>query len=150
MHTSCCISSSKRTRDCHQTVSRLSPDCHRTVTGPQHTTMRQPVSLIDDHQPALPRSRPLLPHARNFVSSFPKTTEMTLQNRQIRPSWIIVCDQFGLMHAPFAQARTFLSEHGFGETKVALHAEDGAVVVVKAKGRRYESRLDSNSLVREL
>jgi len=51
-----------------------------------------------------------------------------------RPSWIIVCDQFGLMHAPFAQARTFLSEHGFGETKVILHAEDGAVVVVKAKG----------------
>lgn len=40
------------------------------------------------------------------------------------------------MHAPFAQARTFLSEHGFGETKIVLHAEDGAVVVVKAKGER--------------
>lgn len=49
------------------------------------------------------------------------------------------------MHAPFAQARTFLSEHGFGETKVVLHAEDGAVVVVKAKGKARESQRKSQS-----
>ncbi|CAM9255383.1 unnamed protein product [Scytosiphon promiscuus] len=51
----------------------------------------------------------------------------------IRPSWVLLVDQFGNLHAPFAQARTFLLEHGFGETKIAVHGEDGAIVVVKAK-----------------
>lgn len=54
------------------------------------------------------------------------------------------------MHAPFAQARTFLSEHGFGETKVALHAEDGAVVVVKAKGKGIKYCTSMPCLVRGL
>lgn len=51
-----------------------------------------------------------------------------------RPSWVLLVDQFGNLHAPFAQARTFLVEHGFGETKIAIHGEDGGIVVVKAKG----------------
>lgn len=53
-----------------------------------------------------------------------------------RPSWVLLVDQFGNLHAPFAQARTFLSEYGFGETKVAIHGDDGRIVVVKAKGVR--------------
>ncbi|CAM9334799.1 unnamed protein product [Ectocarpus fasciculatus] len=51
----------------------------------------------------------------------------------IRTSWVLLVDQFGNLHAPFAQARTFLSEHGFGETKVAIHEPGGGVVVIKAK-----------------
>ncbi|CAN0529265.1 unnamed protein product [Ectocarpus sp. 12 AP-2014] len=51
----------------------------------------------------------------------------------IRTSWVLLVDQFGNLHAPFAQARTFLSEHGFGETKVAIHEAGGGVVVIKAK-----------------
>ncbi|CAN0180894.1 unnamed protein product [Ectocarpus sp. 6 AP-2014] len=51
----------------------------------------------------------------------------------IRTSWVLLVDQFGNLHAPFAQARTFLSEHGFGETKVAIHEACGGVVVIKAK-----------------
>ncbi|CAM9865634.1 unnamed protein product, partial [Hapterophycus canaliculatus] len=42
-----------------------------------------------------------------------------------RPSWVLLVDQFGNLHAPFAQARTFLLEHGFGETKVAIHEDGG-------------------------
>lgn len=51
-----------------------------------------------------------------------------------RPSCVLLVDQFGNLHAPFAQARTFLSEHGFGDTRVVVHAEDGSIAVLKAKG----------------
>ena len=51
-----------------------------------------------------------------------------------RSSCVILVDQFGNLHAPFAQARTFFIEHGFGETRVVLHAEDGKLVSLKARG----------------
>lgn len=49
---------------------------------------------------------------------------------------MLLVDQFGNLHAPFAQARAFLTEHGFGDTKVVVHGEDGRVVVLRAKGNK--------------
>lgn len=48
---------------------------------------------------------------------------------------MLLVDQFGNLHAPFAQARTFLCEHGFGDTEVVVHGEEGGLVVLKAKGK---------------
>ncbi|CAM9274425.1 unnamed protein product [Sphacelaria rigidula] len=51
----------------------------------------------------------------------------------IRPSCVLLVDQFGNLHAPFAQARTFLCEQGFGNTRVVVHGADGRLVVLKAQ-----------------
>ena len=37
------------------------------------------------------------------------------------PIWLVQVDQYGIAHAPFAPARAFLTEHGFGSCKVILH-----------------------------
>lgn len=50
---------------------------------------------------------------------------------------MILVDQFGNLHAPFAQARTFLFENGFGDTQLLIHAEDGRIAVLKAKGEDF-------------
>ena len=39
---------------------------------------------------------------------------------------IVQADQYGIAHAPFAPARSFLSEHGYGDCKIMLHSiEEG-------------------------
>ena len=58
-----------------------------------------------------------------------------------RTSCVLLVDQFGNLHAPFAQARTFLTEQGFGDTKVVFHVEDGKLVVVEARGEYVYVRL---------
>ena len=58
-----------------------------------------------------------------------------------RTSCVLLVDQFGNLHAPFAQARTFLTEQGFGDTKVVFHVEDGKLVAVEARGKCVYIRL---------
>ncbi len=41
----------------------------------------------------------------------------------VKPVLIVMVDQFGIAHAPFAQARSLLSEHDYGEVKVLVHDE---------------------------
>ena len=41
----------------------------------------------------------------------------------IHPVSLVMVDQFGIAHAPFAQARALLTEHGFGDIKVLVHEE---------------------------
>jgi cytidine deaminase len=38
-----------------------------------------------------------------------------------RPDILLQCDQFGVCHAPFAQARALLTEHGYGDTRIVVH-----------------------------
>lgn len=46
---------------------------------------------------------------------------------------LVMVDQFGIAHAPFAQARALLSEHGFGEAPVILvHDRDGNTATTTA------------------
>lgn len=59
-----------------------------------------------------------------------------------RPSCVLLVDQFGNLHAPFAQARTFLCEQGFGNTRVVVHGADGRLVVLKAQGEKV-TRLEA-------
>jgi hypothetical protein len=46
------------------------------------------------------------------------------------PQYIICVDQFGTIHAPFAQARSLLCEHGYGDVKVLSQREEGGEVVL--------------------
>lgn len=39
----------------------------------------------------------------------------------LRPVMIVQADQYGIAHAPFAPARSFLSEHGYQDCTVLLH-----------------------------
>lgn len=41
---------------------------------------------------------------------------------------MVMCDQFGIAHPPFAGARTFLVEHGFGTVSILVHT------AIKGKG----------------
>lgn len=46
---------------------------------------------------------------------------MLLDCQKNAPLFLCMVDQFGIAHAPFAQARALLSEHGFGSLLVAVH-----------------------------
>jgi len=37
------------------------------------------------------------------------------------PKLLVMCDQYGVAHAPFAQARALLCEHGFGQLIICVH-----------------------------
>jgi hypothetical protein len=45
-----------------------------------------------------------------------------LQEETCAPVLLVQADQYGIAHAPFAPARSFLSEHGFGDCLVLLHS----------------------------
>ena len=38
-----------------------------------------------------------------------------------RPVLLLQTDQFGVLHAPFAPGRAYLSEHGYGDCEIAVH-----------------------------
>eukprot|EP01035_Chromulina_nebulosa_P019885 gene19885-25840_t len=48
-----------------------------------------------------------------------------------KPVYLLMIDQFGVAHAPFAQARALLSEHGYGDIITIVHDEDGKLHNVK-------------------
>lgn len=43
----------------------------------------------------------------------------------LRPVAVVMLDQYGVCHAPFARSRSLLMEHGFGDVLVLIHGEDG-------------------------
>ena len=45
-----------------------------------------------------------------------------------KPSVLVMVDQFGVAHAPFAQARSLLSEHGYGYVRIMVHNELGQLL----------------------
>jgi hypothetical protein len=42
---------------------------------------------------------------------------------------LLQADEFGVLHAPVAQARALLVEHGFGDLAVVVHSKDGELIV---------------------
>lgn len=42
-----------------------------------------------------------------------------------KPVMLVMCDQFGVAHAPFAQARSLLNEHGYRYVIILVHDEEG-------------------------
>jgi cytidine deaminase len=50
-----------------------------------------------------------------------------------RPVMIAMVDQFGVAHAPFAQARCLLTEHDYNYVKVVVHETGGKLVVIDAQ-----------------
>lgn len=40
-------------------------------------------------------------------------------------------DQFGVFHAPFAQARSLLTEHHYGDLKLVVHDNEGKIVITE-------------------
>jgi len=47
----------------------------------------------------------------------------------IKPTMLVMVDQAGIAHAPFAQARSLLSEHGYEYLQVLVHDEFGDIHV---------------------
>ena len=54
------------------------------------------------------------------------------QRPPARPLLLVMVDQFGVAHAPFAQARALLGEYGFGDVLVGIHDINGRFVTVTA------------------
>ena len=50
----------------------------------------------------------------------------------VTPIAILMIDQVGVCHAPFAQGRSLLVEHGYGAARVFVHDSDGVLRVVRA------------------
>ena len=48
------------------------------------------------------------------------------------PTAILMIDQVGVCHAPFAQGRSLLAEHGYGAARVFVHDAEGILRVVRA------------------
>jgi len=44
-----------------------------------------------------------------------------IQDETCDPALIVQADQYGVVHAPFAPARAFLSEHGYNKCRVLVH-----------------------------
>lgn len=72
--------------------------------------------------------------------------EMELRNKQLydiqstpsskscsKPKMVVMVDQLGVCHAPFAQSRALINEYGYGDLVVIVHDIDGNVVHVPAK-----------------
>jgi hypothetical protein len=55
------------------------------------------------------------------------------ENEGVKAEMIVMIDQFDNCHAPFAAARTLLSEHGFPDVKVVVHNSEGKMVVSEVK-----------------
>lgn len=49
------------------------------------------------------------------------------------PAVVCMADHFGLLHGPFACARAYLCEHGYGDARVLVHDEFGAMHAPAAK-----------------
>ena len=50
-----------------------------------------------------------------------------------RPAVVCMADQFGVAHAPFAAARSYLVEHGCEDVAVVLHDDEGVLHNVRAE-----------------
>lgn len=55
------------------------------------------------------------------VTQLASFIEHKIEGGRIRPILLAQCDQFGIAHAPFAEARAYLSEYGHNDMFVALH-----------------------------
>lgn len=75
--------------------------------------MLQDESIITSHQSSALEYGCTLDAVSQLVSQF--------KDEECGPVMLVQADQYGIAHAPFAPARSFLSEHGFGETLVLLH-----------------------------
>jgi len=49
-----------------------------------------------------------------------------------RPECLVMLDQWGIAHAPFASARAILTEYGYGDVQILVHDEHGAAQVCSA------------------
>jgi hypothetical protein len=49
-----------------------------------------------------------------------------------KPVMLVMCDQFGVAHAPFAQARCLLTEHGYEYVQVLVHDSEGVLCTATA------------------
>lgn len=65
------------------------------------------------------------------VSQLLHRMEMSNISQLHDPSFLLMIDQYGVCHAPFAQARALLTEYGFGFVKCVVHDEDGKLLTLE-------------------
>jgi len=50
------------------------------------------------------------------------------------PTTVVVCDQWGVLHAPFATGRSYLCEYGFDDVTILIHdADSGAICTLRCR-----------------
>lgn len=54
-------------------------------------------------------------------------------HKEMLPVVVVMTDQFGVCHAPFAQARSLLCEHGYSSVKVLIHSDGGELLAIPAQ-----------------
>jgi cytidine deaminase len=88
--------------------------------------------LFSDSSIAISRSDKLL----EFGCSLDAISKLAYQIEQkgiIRPVYLLLCDQYGNLHAPFSKNRAWLLEKGFGDVKILIHSGPlGSIEVVEA------------------
>ena len=62
------------------------------------------------------------------VSSYDDARERT----DSKPKLLLMVDQFGVCHAPFASARSLLTEHGYQDILCVVHDSSGKLSTHKA------------------
>lgn len=67
-----------------------------------------------------------------FSSKLSIDFELSTVSAPVEPVALVMTDQFGVCHAPFAQARSLLVEHGYGSVTVFVHDAEGKLNAVKA------------------
>jgi cytidine deaminase len=62
--------------------------------------------------------------ALEYGASLDAVTQLVplLEQSSAHPLALVQVDSFGLAHAPFAPARAYLSEHGYGDCRVLIHS----------------------------
>ena len=62
---------------------------------------------------------------------------ITIMERSVtadnRPKYLMMVDQWGNIHAPFAQARAILVEHNYHDVNTFVNDSDGNVIVTTAE-----------------
>lgn len=62
------------------------------------------------------------------VHKLAHTIQLASSSAQGAPTVLLMADQYGILHAPFAAARAWLAEYGYGSTLILLHDQDTGLI----------------------
>jgi cytidine deaminase len=84
--------------------------------------------------PSSHSASPPLPSFSTLSVSTTAAAATTMYVYSSRPILLVMCDQFGICHAPVAMARSLLTEYGLGDLSIAVHnCEKGNIDLIRAE-----------------
>ena len=101
--------------------------CERDARPELHPMSYGASVVFEDGTVACASQRKALEYGCSLDAVCLLTTE--LERASSAPVMLCMCDQFGLCHAPFAPARAYLAEHGWGHLRLMAHDAVGQMHV---------------------